>query len=76
MCSAPDPAPIPPPPPLPPPPMRSDEENDAAQQDEIDLARRRRGKAGTVLTGGLGDPGFGSNVSAPTAGGGTTLGGA
>jgi hypothetical protein len=59
--------------------MRKDEENNAAQQEELELARRRRGRAGTVLTGGLGDPGFGSSVSRTSAGGssgGSTLGGA
>jgi hypothetical protein len=75
MCfSSPSPPPVPTPPPLPPQPMRADEQNMKSQQDTLDLIRRRQGRGSTILTGGLGDPSYGSNVSQAAAGGGTSLG--
>lgn len=79
MCffnSSPPPPPTPPPPPpIPNPPMRADEENKNAVEDQIAFARRRRGRAGTVMTGGLGDPGFGTSIArGSSVGVGTTLG--
>jgi hypothetical protein len=54
--------------------MRADEQNMKSQQDTLDLIRRRQGRGSTILTGGLGDPSYGSNVSQAAAGGGTSLG--
>lgn len=53
--------------PTPPPtPMRADEENRAAVDTALEDARRRRGVLATVLTGGLGDAGYGKNVQRPS----------
>lgn len=52
----------PPPPPVPPPPLRADEENRQAVQNQLGVLSNRQGKQSTYLTGGLGDPGFGTNI--------------
>jgi hypothetical protein len=77
MCFS---APKPPKPPRPPQPPSPRDESLKSQQDEL---RRRQNSlltsSGTVLTSPMGDPGYGSNAAAPTAGGsvvsGTRLGG-
>jgi hypothetical protein len=52
--------PPPPPPPAPvpqPAPVRNDEEVRRQTDEQLDLLRRRQGRAATNLTGGLGDVG-------------------
>ena len=68
MCfaSTPDPVPPPPVPAAPPSPRRDDEANKANVNNELDLIRRRKGSQSTILTGGLGDSSFGSNVQSKT----------
>jgi hypothetical protein len=48
-------------------PLRSGEENKAAVNDELNNMRQRSGVDATVLTGGLGDAGYGANVTRKTA---------
>ncbi|WP_448953063.1 hypothetical protein [Labrys neptuniae] len=61
MCfSAPKP---PPPPPIPVVPNRQDDANQQAVQASLQRARKQNGADQTQLTGGLGDPGYGKNVS-------------
>lgn len=52
-------------PPAPPPPMRADEENRAGVNAALDDIRKRKGSAATYLTGGLGDPQFGTSIAKP-----------
>lgn len=52
-------------PPAPPPPVRADEENRAGVNAALDDIRRRKGSASTYLTGGLGDPAFGTSIAKP-----------
>jgi hypothetical protein len=61
-----DPPPPPPVPASPPPPTRADETNKAAVNSELDTIRRRKGSESTILTGGLGDSGYGANVQSKT----------
>lgn len=64
MCfSAPKPPPLPPPPT---PPNRADDANQAAVQSTLKRVRNQNDASQTQLTGGLGDPGFGQNVSRVT----------
>ncbi len=58
-----------PPPPPPPPPTSEDPAVQQARAQAMQMARLRRGRASTVLAGGLGDV---SGSATPTA---TTLGG-
>lgn len=61
MClSAPKPPPLPPVPPV---PNRQDDANQAAVQTALRRARNQNGSDQTQLTGGLGDPNYGKNVS-------------
>lgn len=46
-------------------PMRSDEQRTRTAMATINGARQRSGFSQTILTGGLGDPTYGSNVMAP-----------
>lgn len=48
-------------------PVRGQEENRAAVANELDLLRKRKGTGATVLTGGLGDSGYGANAAKATA---------
>lgn len=64
MCfSAPKPPPLPKPPPI---PNRADDANQAAVQTSLRRARNQDAASQTQLTGGLGDSGFGQNVSSVT----------
>lgn len=68
MCfSAPSPPPLPKPPPV---PNRQDDANQAAVQASIKKLRNNANDQ-TNLTGGLGDAGFGQNVTTPNV---TSLG--
>lgn len=61
---------------MPAPPMRADESNRAAVDSALLENRRRKGSNATILTGGLGDVGYGSSVGAATsasASGGKTM---
>lgn len=46
-------------------PSRADEENRNAVDEQMEALRRRRGRAATIVTGGLGDTSFGTNVERP-----------
>ncbi|MFN0043572.1 MAG: hypothetical protein ACKVSF_10230 [Alphaproteobacteria bacterium] len=46
----------PPPPPLPPLPSREDPAIEEARRRQLVAARRAKGRASTILTGGAGDP--------------------
>lgn len=64
MCfSAPKPPPLPP---LPVAPNKADENNQAAVQGALNRVRGQNAGNQTQLTGGLGDPGFGQNVTRAT----------
>lgn len=63
MCfnmSAPKPSPIPPM------PNRADDANQAAVASAIKRTKSQNATAATTLTGGLGDPSYGSNVTKAT----------
>jgi hypothetical protein len=62
----------PPPPPVPAPPVTADEENRRAVAMQIQDQRQRKGRETTIVTGGLGDVGYGSSQTAPML---TRLGG-
>jgi hypothetical protein len=68
MCfgSTPKVEPPPPVPAAPAAPARSDETNKANVNNELDMIRRRKGSESTILTGGLGDSSYGSNVNQKT----------
>lgn len=64
MCfKAPSTPKLPPTPQAPPAPLRSDEQVRGQVAEELDRAKRRRGTESTVLTGGLGDSGYGANAA-------------
>lgn len=48
-------------------PNRQDDANQAAVQQSILRAKRQDPTSSTVLTGGLGDSGFGQNINRVTA---------
>src|SRR5581483_2759812 len=50
----------------PPPPTTAMEQNQAAVTSSLDDIRRRPGTAATILTGGLGDSSYGTNVQGRT----------
>lgn len=52
-------------PPVAPAPSRGDEDNQRAVAQSLEDIQRRRGLASTVVTGGLGDSSYGSNVNKP-----------
>lgn len=58
---------IPDPPKPAPPPNAAGAANQAAIQSALQTARKRDVSSATTLTGGLGDVGFGSNISRVTA---------
>lgn len=68
MCfgSKPDPVVPPPVPAAPAAPRRDDEVNKANVSNELDMIRRRKGSEATILTGGLGDSSYGTNVAPKT----------
>jgi hypothetical protein len=53
-------------PPIPSAPTTAAEENQGAVNDQLEQLRRRRGRAATQLTGGLGDTSYGTNVAKPS----------
>lgn len=57
---------IPDAPPVPAGPVRADEEIKRSTNDQLDELRRRQGRAATIVTGGLGDTGFGQSVTKKT----------
>lgn len=64
MCfSAPPKPKLPPTQATPPVPLRSDEQVRGQVADEMDKLKRRQGSESTRLTGGLGDPSYGSNAN-------------
>ena len=57
---------VPKPPPPPPIPNRADQANQAAVQGALQRVRKQNATAQTTLTGGLGDPNFGKDITRVT----------
>jgi len=57
---------VPKPPPTPPVPNRADDANQAAVASALKRTKSQNATAQTLLTGGLGDPSYGSNVTKAT----------